>query len=212
MDQFENRRDRFNFFESFQNPLLNICFELEVPDFRPFCKNHQYPPFHFFLYCLLRSLDKIDNFKYRIYQGEVIKVNKLIGSYTVIDENNLFNYTRFDNDPELKTFIKNSLESKIQAESSMALINTGLELTERELKDYVFITSIPWLKFTAIEHPVYRYKSADIPAIAWGRFTSLDHGRMMIPFAAQAHHGFVDAYHIQLLGKTIAETISEFLG
>jgi chloramphenicol O-acetyltransferase type A len=211
VDQFEKRRDRFNFFESFENPLLNICFELEVPDFRPFCKQHNYPPFHFFLYCLFRSLDKIDNFKYRIYQGEVIKVSKLIGSYTVIDENNLFNYTRFDNHSELKPFIKNSLESKVQAEASPALINTGLELTERELKDYVFITSIPWLKFTAIEHPVYRYKSADIPAIAWGRFTSLSEGKLLIPFAAQAHHGFVDAYHVHLLSKVMAQTISELM-
>ncbi len=209
MDQFEKRRDRFNFFESFQNPLLNICFELEVPDFRPFCKQKNYPPFHFFLFCLMRSLERIDNFKYRIYQDQVIQVTKLIGSYTVIDENNLFNYTRFDNDPELTQFISNSLEAKALVQATSGLINPAVELTEREMKDLVFITCIPWLKFTAIEHPVFRYKAADIPAIAWGRFSSLPDGKLMIPFAAQAHHGFVDAYHIHLLGKTISDVITE---
>lgn len=210
MLEFEKRRDRFDFFESFENPLLNICFELEVPDFRPFCKARQLPPFHFFLYCLFQSLDQIDNYKYRIYKNEVIKVEQFHASYTVIDEQNLFNYTRFENSNDLNTFIQRSLTAKVQAEKSPALINTGIELPERSMKDYVFITSIPWLKFTSIEHPVFRFKSADIPGIAWGKFQDSGNGKMMIPFSVQAHHGFVDAYHIYLLGETIAEKISAF--
>ena len=51
MENFEKRRDRFEFFEGFENPLLNLSFDLEVKDFRPFCKANNLPPFHFFLYC-----------------------------------------------------------------------------------------------------------------------------------------------------------------
>lgn len=212
MQEFERRRDRFEFFESFENPLLNICFELEVPEFRSFCKEHNYPPFHFFLFCLFQALDEIDNYKYRIYKNEVIKVEKFHASYTVIDEQNLFNYTRFENSSDLKTFIERSLAAKVEAESSPALINTGAELPERQMKDYVFITSIPWLKFTSIEHPVFKFKSADIPGIAWGKFQSAPEGRLLVPFSVQAHHGFVDGYHIHLLGKTLAEKIKTLIG
>lgn len=210
MENFYKREDRFNFFETFENPLLNLCFELEVDDFTPYCKKNGIPVSHFFLYALFMGLDQIDNFKYRIYEGKVIKIEKYFGSYTVIDENNLFNYTRFEIDSDLRTFVDRSLKARDEAMGSEALINTGAELPVREMKNYVFITSLPWLKFTSIEHPVFRFKSADIPAVAWGRFTK-SNGKILVPFSVQAHHGFVDGYHMHLLGEKIKAVIAQLI-
>lgn len=211
MKNFEKRRDRFEFFESFENPLLNLSFDLEMEDFRPYCKERSLPPFHFFLYHLIHSFNELDNFKYRILDGEVIKVEELFGSYTVLNDENLFNYTRFKIDKDLGIFLKNSQASKVEAESSMGLINTGIELTPREMKNYIFITSIPWLKLTSIEHPIYKYKSADIPSVAWGKFTPTANGQMIIPFSVQAHHGFVDAYHINLFAELLKKKLKDSL-
>jgi chloramphenicol O-acetyltransferase type A len=66
---------------------------------------------------------------------------------------------------------------------------------------------MPWLQLTAIEHPVYRHKEADIPSLAWGRFSDAQAGMMTVPFAVQAHHGFVDGYHIHLLGQAVAQRL-----
>ncbi len=211
MENFSKRRDRFDFFEAFEKPLLNICYELEVEDFRPYCKIHELPAFHFFLYNLFRSLNQVENFKYRIYQGEVIRIDEFVGSYTVIEEENLFNFTRFKFAPELRTFIRNSLRARDEALGSTALLNTGLGLSERELKNYVFITSIPWLRFTSIEHPVFRMRSADIPSVSWGKFCEGAPGKLLIPFSVQAHHGFVDAYHIHQLGECLKANLSSLL-
>lgn len=207
MDHFYKRKGRFDFFESFENPLLNICYELETPDFRPYCKAKGLPVFHFFLYVVLQALDKVDNFKYRIYHEEIIKIDRFIGSYTVINDENQFNYTRFNNDPDLHQFIKNSLAARDTAMNSPVLLNTGADLSERDMKNYVFITSIPWLKFTSIEHPVFKFKSADIPGLAWGKFSDGAAGKLLIPFSVQAHHGFVDGFHIHLLGEKIKAEI-----
>ncbi len=207
MENFHKRRDRFDFFERFENPLLNICYELEVEDFRPFCKDRGYPVFHFFLYCLSQALNEVENFRYRIYQGEVIMIERLIGSYTVINNDDLFNYTRFEFENDLDQFIRNSLAARDQSLAAPGLVNTGIELSERELKNYVFLTSLPWLRFTSIEHPVYRFKSADIPSISWGKFSADQKGLLRIPFSVQAHHGFVDGHHIHLLGQTLRKWI-----
>lgn len=208
MKNFEKRRDRFEFFESFENPLLNLSFDLEVPDFRPYCKAMNIPPFHFFLFNLFSALNELDNFKYRIYQGKVFKVDELFGSYTVMNQENLFNYTKFKLSNDLHEFIKNSQVAKDEAGRSLPLINTGKDLPELEMKRFIFITSIPWLRLTSIEHPVFKYKSADIPSIAWGKFVSLNEKEMLIPFSVQAHHGFVDAYHIHQLAESIKSKIS----
>ena len=192
MHNFENRRDRFELFESMENPLLNLTFNLEVLDFRTFCKTQGLPPFHFFLFNLFSSLMKIENFRYRIYQNQVIKIDRLIPSYTVMNQDQVLNFTRFEHSSDLKVFIERSLAAKHESESSRALLHSADEYSEREIKDYVFITSIPWLDFTSIQHPVMKYKSSDIPSIAWGKFKNLENGNISMPFSVQVHQGFVD--------------------
>ena len=56
MENFEHRRDRFEAFSRFDNPLINISMTLTLPAFRPFCKARQLPPFHVFLYYLGAAL------------------------------------------------------------------------------------------------------------------------------------------------------------
>jgi chloramphenicol O-acetyltransferase len=211
VNHFENRRDRFELFDSFENPLINITFKLEVEDFRPYCKKKEYPPFHFFLYVIFQSLMKVENFRYRIYQGEVIKIDRLIPSYTVMNEDKVLNFTRFENSEDLETFIRRSIEAREESTKSKKLLHSAVEFSEREIRDYVFITSIPWLDFTSIQHPVAKFKSSDIPSLAWGMFKTEGTGKLSMPFSLQAHHGFVDGYHFHLLAETIKAEITKLI-
>jgi chloramphenicol O-acetyltransferase type A len=208
MNNFEYRRDRFDLFDSFESPLLNITFNLEVPEFRRFCKEQGHPPFHFFLYVLFQSLMKIENFRYRIYKDEVIMIDRLIPSYTVMNQNDVLNFTRFEHSEDLGTFIQRSLKAREESTTSDKLLHSATEFTEREIKDYVFITSIPWLDFTSIQHPVKKLSSVDIPSIAWGRFREEKEGKIVMPFSVQVHHGFVDGFHIHQLAQEIDKEIS----
>lgn len=61
MHAFELRRDRFEFFETFEKPLLNITFRMDVPNFLGHCKKQGLRPFHFFLYHVTRALTSIGN-------------------------------------------------------------------------------------------------------------------------------------------------------
>lgn len=207
MDKFEFRRDRFNTFCAYENPALNISMPLTVPDFRPFCKAHQLPPFHFFLYCLLMSVRSIDNFMYRIYDGDVIRIDDFYASYTAINHDHNYNYASFTRSDDLYEFVGRSVEAGRLARTTRELINTGAAMTPREWKNNLFTTCMPWLDLAAIAHPVFRLKDPDIPMIAWGKFGAPSGGTMTLPFSVQAHHGFVDAYHIHLLCKELAGRI-----
>jgi len=79
------------------------------------------------------------------------------------------------------------------------------------VKDQVFITCIPWLDFTSIQHPAATLGSPDIPSLAWGKFKDGPNGRLALPFSVQAHHGFVDGYHIHLLAQQIAAELDGFM-
>lgn len=208
MENFEKRRDRYEFFEGFENPLVNLTFKVETEDFLTYCKSQNIPVFHFFLFCLMRTLNTLDSFKYRHIDGKVFKIDQIVGSYTVMNEDNNLNYTRFEYSPQREEFIKRSLKAREEAIHSKELIHTGRELELREIKNYVFMTCLPWLDFTSIQHPVYQFKSSDIPSIAWGKFTKVDQ-KIVLPFSVQAHHGFIDGFHIYELSQKLVETISK---
>lgn len=208
MKNFELRRDRYDVFRAFDNPLLNITFQLDVPDFRPWCKQRQIPVFHFFLFCVLNTVRQSENFMYRIFEGEVIRIADFYASYTVINAQDNLNFTRFEMTDQLELFIERSLAAKRVAEASTQLINENSDLSERERRNNVFITSLPWLEMLSIEHPIFRHRDADIPTLTWGKFGAPQDGRMKVPFSVQAHHGFVDGYHVQKLARDLAARIA----
>lgn len=207
MINFEKRRDIFEVFSSFDSPFVNITFRLETEDFRGYCRDRGLPPFHFFLYHVFSSLMAIDNFRYRYYQGEVIKIERPLPSYTVKNRNDVLNFTRFEYTPDLGSFIERSLKARDEAVNSERTVNSATDLSEREFKDSFLITCIPWLDFTSIQHPVGKFRAVDIPALAWGKISSVPGDKISMPFSVQAHHGFVDGYHIHLLAEDIASRL-----
>ncbi len=211
MDDFAFRRDRFNAFSAFANPTLNIGMTLTLPDYRPWCKAHAVPPFHFFLFCLLTSIARIDNFMYRIYEGDVIRIERFIASFTVINQDNNYNYAAFEMSEDLHEFVARSVAAGRIASTTRELINTAANLSPREQKNNIYTTCMPWIDMSSIAHPVFSYQHPDIPLIAWARLRATDDGQLALPFSVQAHHGFVDGYHIHLLGQAIAARIATLI-
>jgi len=211
MEKFNYRRDRYDAFRKFDNPLVNLGMRLTLPDFRPFCRARGMPPFHFFLYCVLTSVRTIPNFMYRIYEGEVILIDQFYGSYTVINEDNNLNYARFTMSDDLDEFVARSVAAGAEAKAARALINTGSDLTARQNRNHFYITCMPWFDLTAIEHPIFRHADADIPLISWGRFSDPAGATMTVPFSVQAHHGFVDGYHVYLLTEALSKRIAALI-
>lgn len=212
MQNFERRRDRFDLFDRMDSPALNITFTLDVPDYRPWCKAEGLPPFHFFLNTVLRSILKSENFCYRVHQGEVIRIDKLWPSFTVTNHNKDLNFAQFYWSDDLREFVARSVAARVEAERMDRMNETFSTLSAREWKEQVFITCIPWLDFTSIQHPTAALASPDIPSIAWGKFRDGPDGRLRMPFSVQAHHGFVDGFHIHQLAQQIACEIEQLIG
>jgi chloramphenicol O-acetyltransferase type A len=211
MENFEHRRDRYDAFCKFDNPLVNLGMRLTLPDFRPFCKARGLRPFHFFLFCILTTVRTIPNFMYRIYDGRVIKIDDFYGSYTVINDDNNLNYARFTMSQDLDEFVARSVAAGAEAKAARALINTGSDLSARQNREHIYITCMPWFDLTAIEHPIFKHRDFDIPLISWGRFSEPAGATMTVPFSVQAHHGFVDGYHVHLLLDALAARIAALM-
>jgi chloramphenicol O-acetyltransferase type A len=211
MQNFEKRRDRFDLFDRMDSPAVNLCFTLDLPDYRRWCKEQGLPPFHVLLCAVLRSVLKIENFRYRVSEGEVIRIDRLLPSFTVVNQNNDLNFALFDWSDDLRAFTERGVRARDEAVAMTALNNRYASLSPRACKDQVFITCIPWLDFTSIQHPAASLGSPDIPSLAWGRFRDGPNGRLQLPFSVQAHHGFVDGFHIHQLAQQIAAELEGFM-
>ena len=211
MNNFERRRDRFALFDSMDSPAVNLSFTLDLPDFRPWCKAQGLPPFHVLLFAVLSAVLKVENFRYRIFEGEVICIDRLTPSYTVVNQHHDLNFAQFAWSDDLREFVARSLVARDEASNMAELNDTYQGMSPRECKNQVFVTCIPWLDFTSIQHPSASLGCPDIPSLAWGKFRDGSNGRMQLPFSVQAHHGFVDGYHIHQLAQTIAAELKQLI-
>jgi chloramphenicol O-acetyltransferase len=211
MEAFERRRDRFALFDGMDSAAVNICFPLELPDFRPWCKAQGLAPFHVLLHAVLRAVLAVENFRYRILDGEVIRIDRLIPSFTVVNQHNDLNFAQFEWSDELREFVARGIAAR-EAASGMAALNMEYAArTPLQAKEQVFVTCIPWLAFTSIQHPSASLAQPDIPSFAWGKFRDGPNGRLELPFSVQAHHGFVDGFHIHQLAQRIAAELESIL-
>jgi len=66
---------------------------------------------------------------------------------------------------------------------------------EPERDDYLYVSSLPWVKFTSISHPIHMHPVDCIPRLSWGKFSS-EGNRVVMPLSAQVHHGLADGFHV----------------
>ena len=210
MQNFERRRDRFDFFDRMESPAVNLCFALDLPDLRPWCRREALPPFHVMLCAVLRAVLKVENFRYRVHEGEVIRIERLAPSFTVTNQHGDLNIARFEWSDDVREFAARGVRAREEASAMTALNEEYRRMSTRAAKDQVFVTCIPWLDFTSIQHPAMALASPDIPSLAWGRFRDTPDG-LQLPFSVQAHHGFVDGYHIHLLAQGIAAELEAIM-
>ena len=210
MQNFERRRDRFDFFDRMESPAVNLCFTLTVPEFRPWCKAQDLAPFHVMLCAVLRAVLKVENFRYRVVDGEVIRIDRLVPSFTVMNQHGDLNFAQFDWTDDVREFVARGQAAREQASSMTELNIKYRTMSPRDAKDQVFVTCMPWLDFTSIQHPMASIAAPDIPSLAWGRFRDGPDG-LQLPFSVQAHHGFVDGWHIHLLGRQIAAELADII-
>lgn len=212
MQHFERRRDRFDLFDRMESPAVNLCFTLELPDFRPWCKEQGLAPFHVLLCAVLRAVLQVENFRYRVLDGEVIRIDRLRPSFTVMNQHGDLNFAQFDWADDVREFVACGQAARDEAATMTALNAKLAGMSPREAKEQVFVTCMPWLDFTSIQHPTALLATPDIPSLAWGRFRSgSEAGSLLLPFSVQAHHGFVDGWHIHLLARQVATELAAIM-
>ena len=191
-----SRQAHLNLFTSYQLPAVNVTAECDCRDFVTPAKACGLPPFSLLLHGIAKASMEVENFRHRLFEGQVQRVERLTVSYTVVGADENLNFSTLPFDEDWPTFLSHYLADREEARTA-----ASLRLAPMDHRAYLFVTCLPWLRFTSIQHPVARFADASIPNVAVGRF-SIAAGRVTFPLSVQAHHGLVDGLHIhQLISK-----------
>lgn len=185
-----DRKEHFSYFRSADYPQFNICANIDVTSFLAYVKANKLPFYYAMIFAATVSVNKIQNFCYRIRGNSVIRHDRLHPSFTHLNkENGLFKYVTVDMGGDLMEFAGIASET---AEKQESLFAAG-DSDERD--DLLYLTCIPWVSFTHISHTITLNKDDSVPRISWGKYFK-DGGKTMLPFSVQVNHALADGYHI----------------
>lgn len=185
------RKEHFEFFKNLDEPFFGIVTEVDCTNAYQYTKNLNISFFAFYLHKSLIAVNQIDEFKYRIKNGDVVVFDKIDASPTIGREDGTFAFS----------FVKYNLEFdlfnfSLLKEIEVVKHSKGLRAeNDAERIDVIHYSSIPWIKFTGLTHARnFKYQDS-CPKITFGK-TYYDNNKLKMPVSINAHHGFIDGLHV----------------
>lgn len=199
------RREHFEFFRRMDLPFYNVNFNVEITGLREFAKQHSISLNSVLIYMTVKSMNSVENFRYRLRGDSVILHDQLNPSFAHIKgDDDLFSMITVDYCEDLLEFSGRTREA---IESSTTYFDLS-KLGKRD--DFVFISALPWISFTGVDHTLSFKKDDGIPRITWGKFFEQKQS-IQLPFNVQVNHIFVDGIHVGRFLEQLNTTISEIL-
>ncbi len=183
------RYNHFKLFNALASPHFSMCANVDLSVFCPAVKRCGISFSVAILYAITLAANAVPEFRYRIRKEKVVEHDQVHPSTTILSQNDLFSFCTFDFNDNFSVF---------SSEATKAIADVKEHQTidyETERDDLLFMTSIPWVSFTAFTHPIDLNPVDSIPRFAWGKY--FEEGKLLkMPLNAQVHHALVDGIHV----------------
>ncbi len=196
------RQHHYKHFTSIAYPHYNVCADVVMTRTREYIKDLDLSMFTTILYAISRAANRIDAFRMRIRGDRVVLHEAVHPSFTVLTTDQLFGFAAVEYTENASLFFE-EVDKAIQG----ARRTPSLE-DEPDRDDYLFISSLPWVKFTGITHPIHMRPVDSTPRISWGKVTKSG-ADAIVPVSAQVHHALADGLHIGLFFATLHEVFND---
>jgi chloramphenicol O-acetyltransferase type A len=184
-----NRKNHYHFFKNLDYPHFSICANLTITPFYSFIKDNNLSFFKTFIYIAAKTANDIKEFRYRIREDRVVEHEITHPSFTIMTEQEVFNFCTAPYLENLPDFINSTTTKIAQASTTINLVG------EPDRDDLIYMTSIPWVSFTSVTHPIHMNPPDSIPQIAWGKYRN-ENDTIIIPLSVQVHHALADGAHV----------------
>jgi chloramphenicol O-acetyltransferase type A len=183
------RREHFKIYSRFDYPHFNLTFPVDTSEFQPWVKARHDTFTLAAVYLLARVANEIPSFRLRIRGQDIVEHEVVHPSFTILLDNDLFSFCTVQYQRDYEDF---QVAGGLRIEETRT--NPTLE-DEPGQDDLLFMTSLPWVHFTSMMHPIHMHPVDSVPRIAWGR---IDHrgDQQVMPLSVQVHHALMDGLHV----------------
>ena len=204
LDQWD-RKEHFSFFLRSDLPFYNINFNVDVTGLSAFCKKAGVSVNTALIYTTVKALNRIENFLYRLEDGKVVRYDSIDPSFTYICKGEeLFRLITVDFDDDLAVF-DHTVKEAITGSTAYFDVSKL-----RERSNFVFISALPWIPFTGVDHTQSLNKEDAIPRISWGKMHELE-GKTVLPYNIRVNHIFIDGLHVGKFYEYLSEELQNLL-
>lgn len=198
------RREHFEHFRNFDDPYFGLTVNFNVTNLYHFAKRNQESFFVHYFYQIMKAVNSVEEFKYRIEGNEVVCYDTINASSTIGRKDGTFAFCSFDYSSDFDVFRK-----RCQIEIDIIQNSEGLYVnTDKNRLDIIYFSPVPWLQFTDMKHPMLINKDVSVPVISVGKYFACD-GKILMPISVSGSHALMDGYHIAQFIKILEENISK---
>ncbi len=199
------RKENYEFFLGFQNPTISITSEVECAGAKAHAKAAGESFFLHYLYAVLRAVNEIPEFRFRIdAEGRVVYFDHVDMLTPIkVKANGRFFTIRLPWNTDFQTFYT----------TAKAIINDidpngnpyDMEkVGGKDLLDVILLSATPDLYFTSLTCTQEHRHGSNYPLMNAGK-AILKEGKLVMPIAMTIHHGFIDGHHLSLFYKKVEE-------
>ena len=188
-----NRREHFAFFSQFEEPFFGVVSEVACTGALAEAKRLGVPFFLYYLYHTVQAVNAVENFRYRVEDGQVCCYSRIHASATIGRADHTFGFSFVEQHDELADFVREA-----QTEIAAVQASQGLRLSPATARpDVIHFSALPWVRFTGLTHARSFAAPDSAPKISVGQ-TYQQGAATLMPVAVNVHHGLADGYHVGL--------------
>ncbi len=199
--EFSNphQRRHFEFFHSMNHPHFGVCANVEIGGWLDMTRKQGLKTTPSLVQLLARVANEIPQLRQRIRDDHVVEHDIIHPTFSVVtDIADAFSFCHVDYSTDLEDFVK-------RATAAMEEMRTDpIFEDEPGRDDYLFMSPLPWISFTSVQHAMRYHPHDSVPRISWGKFFVSD-GRTMMPLSLQVHHALVDGIHVGRFFERVEE-------
>jgi chloramphenicol O-acetyltransferase type A len=182
------RREHFQFFSAFEDPFHGICVRVDCTAAYTAAKRMRCSFYLYYLYQSLAAAQCVENFRYRIVDGEVFLYDHINAGSTIARSDGTFGLGKMPYRETLEEFL-------VSANAEMERVRGGTGLGRPNDVNLIRYSALPWLDFTSLSHARQFSMPDSCPRISFGKMTDTA-GRRSMPVSIHVHHALVDGLHV----------------
>lgn len=183
------RREHFKHFYGMAYPYVGVTVDVDVTELLALCREKGYSFYLMVLHAVALAADEVPEFRRRIDQGGVVEYDECPTSHTELKADGAYAYCTLRHHMPLADYLE-------KAEAARAAVRESGSIEEEDdVQSMYFISTLPWLHYTALIQPVACGEESN-PRFTWGKYQENAQGRVMLPLSVLVHHALADGLHI----------------